>query len=81
MREITEKQRETMLFIQQHIADKGYPPTRAEIAGQFGIYPNAAQTALERLAKKGYISLSPGTFRGIKVLKRFAKPRANTSPQ
>jgi repressor LexA len=69
MSEITEKQRETMLFIQQYIADKGYPPTRAEIAGHFGTCPNAVEGILQRLDKNECISLSRGVSRGIKVLK------------
>ena len=47
-----------------------YPPTRSEISEHFGWQsPNAAETHVKLLRKKGYISITPMISRGIKVLK------------
>ncbi len=66
--ELTPRQAEVLKVIQQHIEHTGAPPTRAEIARTLGFRSvNAAEDHLKALAKKGAISLSPGTSRGIKI--------------
>ena len=57
-----------MDLIRQHIADTGYPPTRADIAQELGFKsPNAAEEHLKALARKGAIEMIPGTSRGIRL--------------
>jgi len=50
----------------------GAPPTRAEIAKTLGFRSvNAAEDHLKALARKGAITLAPGTSRGIQLAKEF----------
>lgn len=76
MRELTPRQQEILELIQRHIADTGFPPTRAEIASELGFRsPNAAEEHLKALARKGVIELTSGASRGIR-LKLLGVPRA-----
>ena len=57
-----------MQIIREHIADRGYPPTRAEICRVMGFRsPNAAEEHLKALARKGAIELAPGASRGLRL--------------
>ena len=68
MRDLTARQQEILDLIRQHIADTGFPPTRAEIAGKLGFRsPNAAEEHLKALARKGVIELTSGASRGIRL--------------
>lgn len=68
MRDLTPRQQEILALIRQHIADTGFPPTRAEIAAQLGFRsPNAAEEHLKALARKGVIELTSGASRGIRL--------------
>jgi repressor LexA len=68
MRDLTARQQEILSLIGQHIADTGFPPTRAEIAGKLGFRsPNAAEEHLKALARKGVIELTSGASRGIRL--------------
>ena len=54
-------------------------PTRAEIAGAFGFAsPNAAEDHLRALAKKGAITLEPGSARGIRLVEQLGLPLIGT---
>ena len=69
MDDLTQRQREVLDLIKYHIADTGYPPTRADIARELGFRsPNAAEEHLKALARKGAIEMIPGTSRGIRVV-------------
>lgn len=68
MRDLTSRQQEILALIRQHIADTGFPPTRAEIAGKLGFRsPNAAEEHLKALARKGVVELTSGASRGIRL--------------
>jgi len=68
MRDLTSRQQEILSLIRQHIADTGFPPTRAEIAARLGFRsPNAAEEHLKALARKGVIELASGASRGIRL--------------
>ena len=68
MRDLTARQQEILAMIKQHIADTGFPPTRAEIASRLGFRSaNAAEEHLKALARKGVIELTSGTSRGIRL--------------
>jgi repressor LexA len=68
MEELTPRQRQILKLIQQTIAENGMPPTRAEIAEEFGFKsPNAAEEHLRALQRKGAIDLIPGSSRGIRL--------------
>ena len=68
MIKLTERQSEILEFIRRHIAETGFPPTRADIARELGFKsPNAAQEHLKALAKKGAIEMIPDASRGIRI--------------
>lgn len=72
MRPLTPRQQQIFDLIRDKIADTGMPPTRAEIATNFGFKSaNAAEEHLKALAKKGYIEMLPGTSRGIRLAEEF----------
>lgn len=66
--QLTARQAEILKLIQSAVAETGFPPTRAEIARSLGFKSaNAAEDHLRALEKKGYISLTPGASRGIRL--------------
>lgn len=68
MQNLTPRQAQVLDFVRQHISDTGYPPTRADIAGELGFKsPNAAEEHLKALARKGAIEMVPGTSRGLRL--------------
>ena len=68
MNSLTRRQAEVLDVIRSHIADSGYPPTRADIAAELGFKSaNAAEEHLKALARKGAIQVIPGTSRGIRL--------------
>jgi repressor LexA len=74
MKTLTPRQQEILDLISAHIAKTGFPPTRMDICNALGFKsPNAAEEHLRALERKGAISLSSGTSRGIRLLQ--AAPR------
>ncbi len=68
MEELSPRQREIFLWVRERIVATGFPPTRAELQAAFGFRsPNAAESHLRTLARKGYLSLQGGTARGIRL--------------
>jgi repressor LexA len=68
MDELTPRQRQILKLIQRSISENGMPPTRAEIAEEFGFKSaNAAEEHLRALQRKGVIDLIPGASRGIQL--------------
>ncbi|MGQ0501953.1 MAG: transcriptional repressor LexA [Panacagrimonas sp.] len=66
---LTSRQTEILDFIRTRLAERGAPPTRAEIVAAFGFAsPTAADDHLRALARKGAIELVPGAARGIRLL-------------
>lgn len=73
---LTARQQDVLAFIREHLADRGAPPTRADIMARFGFRsPTAADDHLKALARKGAIELLPGAARGIRIL--ADEPAAN----
>lgn len=65
--DLTPRQREILALVEDSIARRGMPPTRAEIAQALGYASaNAAQEHLRALARKGAITLEAG-HRGIRL--------------
>lgn len=86
LKPLTKRQQEIFDFILDQMVENGAPPTRAEIAEQFGFRsPNAAEDHLKALDKKGHIELRAGTSRGIfitepaRVGSQFAAQMVNGS--
>ncbi|MBR9859064.1 MAG: repressor LexA, partial [Gammaproteobacteria bacterium] len=68
MKALTPRQSQVLEIIKEHIQQTGMPPTRAEIAQTLGFKSaNAAEEHLKALAKKGVITMMPGTSRGIRL--------------
>ena len=73
--DLTPRQQEILDFIRNHLEVFNAPPTRAEIAGAFGFAsPNAAEDHLRALARKGSITLEPGSARGIRLVEQLGLP-------
>ena len=69
MHKLTARQQEILELIRNFIAESGFPPTRADITRALGFRsPNAAESHLRALEKKGVISLRAGSSRGIRLL-------------
>ncbi|HEX4871940.1 MAG TPA: transcriptional repressor LexA [Nevskiaceae bacterium] len=66
---LTPRQQQILAFLRRHQAERGAPPTRAELMAAFGFRsPTAAEDHLRALARKGAIELRAGTARGIRLL-------------
>ena len=79
---LTPRQGEILALISQSIEESGLPPTRAEIATRLGFASaNAAEEHLRALARKGYVELSPGTSRGIRIPPQHTQRRAQHAYQ
>ena len=69
MKLLTPRQQEILEFIQSHLQETGFPPTRAEICKALGFRsPNAAEEHLKALERKGAIQLTAGASRGIRLV-------------
>lgn len=69
MKALTLRQSQVLDIIRDNIQQTGMPPTRAEIAGILGFKSaNAAEEHLKALARKGAITMMPGTSRGIRLI-------------
>lgn len=75
--DITNKQKDVLVYIDYFISECGYPPSRAEIADAFECYPNAAQCHVEALERRGAIEFTPGVARSIRIT-RFGKRQLRT---
>ncbi len=65
-RPLTKRQNQVLIFISEHIDNIGFPPTRNELSAHFGFRsPNAAESHLRALEKKGVIRIERGRSRGI----------------
>ena len=65
-RPLTTRQNQILTFISEHIDNIGFPPTRHELSEHFGFRsPNAAESHLRALEKKGVIQIERGRSRGI----------------
>lgn len=72
---LTKRQKEILRFISDHIDSDGFPPTRNEISKHFDFRsPNAAQSHLRTLERKGVIRIEAHRSRGITLT---ALSRAN----
>ncbi len=77
---LTNRQNQILKFISEHIDNIGFPPTRNELSAHFGFRsPNAAQSHLRALEKKGVIRIERRRSRGITLtaLSATALPAAH----
>lgn len=72
---LTPRQEEILRMIESHLEQSGFPPTRAEICTAMGFSsPNAAETHLRALERKGVIEMTSGASRGIRLTQSQAAP-------
>ncbi len=75
MQTLTPRQTEILQFIKGFIAENGFPPTRADINRGLGFRsPNAAESHLRALERKGALELQAGSSRGIRLLGQEDEP-------
>jgi repressor LexA len=72
MKELTERQRQLLEFIEEHVRTHGFPPSIREMADHMGIRStNGVNDHLKALERKGYISKGEGLkSRAISLLSR-----------
>lgn len=74
MLKLTPRQEQILTLIKEAIINTGFPPTRAEIAAELGFKSaNAAEEHLQALARKGAITIAPGTSRGIRLAEEIVE--------
>lgn len=71
MKEITERQKETLAFLIWYVDRNGFCPTVREIADSLGVVVSTAQDHLHALQRKGYIEVT-GSPRAIRIHRRVA---------
>ena len=75
MKELTSQQQKILQVIRETIEATGFPPTRAEIADTLGFAsPNAAESHLRALERKGVIEIAQGAARGIRLTEEPGLP-------
>ena len=66
---LTDRQDAILEYLRAYLAANGRPPTILEIAEGFSLAsPNGVAKHLQALAEKGFIELTPGRARGIRLL-------------
>lgn len=78
MKEITPRQETVLCFIALHIEQKGYPPSLSEFTEGFAV---STRYHLKALLRKGYIEITSGANRSIKLTeqaRQFLSERSRT---
>jgi len=66
---LTDRQRQTLQFIAETVADRGYPPSVREIGEALGLASSSTvHSHLQALQRKGYLRIDPTKPRAIEVL-------------
>ena len=75
MKNLTPRRSAILNFIRERIADKGQPPSLAEIAEAFGFASRSvARKHVVALTEAGYIEVNAHQARGIRLLNQPARP-------
>ncbi len=70
-RRLTERQKETLLFIYDSIKYEGFPPTLSDLKQKLGVSSNqAVLDLLKNLEHKAYIKREEGAARGLKITQK-----------
>jgi repressor LexA len=64
---LTPRQQAILDYIRDFQERYGYPPSRREVAGHFGIYPGSVQDHLKALVRKGRLKREPNRSRGLSL--------------
>ena len=76
LKDLTDRQRQILSFIQEHIQKNNYPPTVRETARAFSISVKGAYDHIKALEKKGYIKTAEKRSRAIELI---SPPKANAA--
>jgi repressor LexA len=68
--ELTKKQETILRYIQEFIADNGYPPTIREMAERFQVHIKAVQDHISALKAKGVLTHQANKARGFELATR-----------
>ena len=68
----TPKQARILECIRAHIRERGFAPTRAELARDIGTTQTSIDHQLEQLSQKGWAQITPYTQRGIRLIREGA---------
>jgi len=75
--ELTDRQRQVLMFIRQTVAERGYPPSVREIGEALGLSsPSTVHSHLLSLTKMGYLRRDESKPRAIEVLGPQTKGKA-----
>lgn len=67
--ELTERQRQTLEYIAETVAERGYPPSVREVCEALGLASSSTvHSHLRALQRKGYLKIDPTKPRAIEVL-------------
>ena len=67
---MTDFQTRMLDYIEMFRNRKGFPPTRREIGGRFGKSTSIINLNLFQMQREGWVEVSPGKARGIRIVKR-----------
>jgi len=76
LKDLTDRQRQILSFIQERIQKNNYPPTVRETARAFSISVKGAYDHIKALEKKGYIKTTEKRSRAIELV---SPPEDNTA--
>ncbi|HID94670.1 MAG TPA: repressor LexA [Candidatus Latescibacteria bacterium] len=79
MDELTERQRQILNFLKDHIESSGYAPSVREVAARFGMSVRGAHKHLESLERKGHIRRRPERARAIEI-SGYSTPQMKAVP-
>lgn len=65
---LTSPENAVLTFIVDYIEERGYPPSIADISGAVGRSRSTVHSAVQRLQRKGWISIEPGQPRSLRVV-------------
>jgi repressor LexA len=66
---LTDRQRQTLEFIAETVADRGYPPSVREICDALGLASSSTvHSHMQALQRKGYLRIDPTKPRAIELL-------------
>ena len=69
-KQLTDRQENILIFIQQYVEENGYPPTLREIGKNFQISSTfGVKRHLDALEKKGYVNIESNASRGISIVR------------
>ena len=70
MNKLPKRQEQTLFYIHHYMEVNGYAPSMAEMAGEFGCYPNAIYELLGRMMDRGLVVKSDYVARSLRVTEK-----------